>query len=274
MAGEPIASGMRPQRSWTGFLDLELQRRVLSSSSEADRARLSSCSAAHASAYLVPKAGAARKDSWYSPSEFVVLIRHRLGLPVAASEATCTICHELRADVLGRHSLCCRHGLERKDLHNVFRNELTKLASLALTTPRLEQVIGVTDSRRIDVVLGNYRRAGRQVVVDVMVTFPLQTHLVRHAIETPGGAATYQERLKHDKYDGLCAQQGLHLVPALADTFGAFGAAGLELLRELARRWGSRIDVHPSAAIPLALGRINVAIMRGVARLLLCNAQH
>ena len=107
-----------------------------------------------------------------------------------------------------------------------------------------------------------------------MLTYPLQPHLVQHAIATPGGAATFQERLKHTKYDRVCAQQGLHLVPVLADTFGAFGAAGLELLKELARRWGKRIDVLPGTAIPLALGRINVAIMRGVARLLLCNAQH
>ena len=86
------------------------------------------------------------------------------------------------------------------------------------------------------------------------------------------GANTYGERKVNAYSGGITAHTSYSVVPIIMDMLGCWGSPALKLIRRAAIARGKRFDVHPSRSIPLAFQRINIKVMRCVARLLSRNA--
>ncbi|KAJ9435234.1 hypothetical protein DIPPA_12794, partial [Diplonema papillatum] len=154
------------------------------------RARIQSCSAQHASAWLYGNAEADPR-LWLSPAELAVAIRLRLGLPIAPMPSICRLCGTGSADVDGVHARSCFSGGRRTRMHNALRDVIADFARRGLLAPAVERpVFSNTERKRPDI---SYVRDGTTVVLDVAVTFPLQPsnpQYAKRAAEKPGGAAT------------------------------------------------------------------------------------
>ncbi|KAJ9435106.1 hypothetical protein DIPPA_09513, partial [Diplonema papillatum] len=135
------------------------------------RARIQSCSAQHASAWLYGNAEADPR-LWLSPAELAVAIRLRLGLPIAPMPSICRLCGTGSADVDGVHARSCFSGGRRTRMHNALRDVIADFARRGLLAPAVERpVFSNTERKRPDI---SYVRDGTTVVLDVAVTFPLQ----------------------------------------------------------------------------------------------------
>ncbi|KAJ9448445.1 hypothetical protein DIPPA_10562 [Diplonema papillatum] len=192
------------------------------------RARIQSCSAQHASAWLYGNAEADPR-LWLSPAELAVAIRLRLGLPIAPMPSICRLCGTGSADVDGVHARSCFSGGRRTRMHNALRDVIADFARRGLLAPAVERpVFSNTERKRPDI---SYVRDGTTVVLDVAVTFPLQPsnpQYAKRAAEKPGGAATaYATAVKEGKYRGIIDNEPNPrewlAVPLVVDTFGAWG---------------------------------------------------
>ncbi|KAJ9435181.1 hypothetical protein DIPPA_10766, partial [Diplonema papillatum] len=190
------------------------------------RARIQSCSAQHASAWLYGNAEADPR-LWLSPAELAVAIRLRLGLPIAPMPSICRLCGTGLADVDGVHARSCFSGGRRTRMHNALRDVIADFARRGLLAPAVERpVFSNTERKRPDI---SYVRDGTTVVLDVAVTFPLQPsnpQYAKRAAEKPGGAATaYATAVKEGKYRGIIDNEPNPrewlAVPLVVDTFGA-----------------------------------------------------
>ena len=157
-----------------------------------------------------------------------------------------------------------RERLER------LRDALFNIASRALMNPIKEQrPFSTAPNLRIDLLL---RFGSLVTAIDTAITAGRSSaELLAAAIASPGGASTLYEECKVATYGAAADADHITLVPFVADTHGALGSSALPLLHSIARSWGARYDVGPSRSIPLTLQLINVAVMKQVAHLLLCN---
>ncbi|KAJ9455086.1 Astacin [Diplonema papillatum] len=217
------------------------------------RARIQSCSAQHASAWLYGNAEADPR-LWLSPAELAVAIRLRLGLPIAPMPSICRLCGTGSADVDGVHARSCFSGGRRTRMHNALRDVIADFARRGLLAPAVERpVFSNTERKRPDI---SYVRDGTTVVLDVAVTFPLQPsnpQYAKRAAEKPGGAATaYATAVKEGKYRGIIDNEPNPrewlAVPLVVDTFGAWCPGALTELRQIARKSALREDRTASAA--------------------------
>jgi hypothetical protein len=112
------------------------------------------------------------------------------------------------------------------------------------------------------------------VVVDVTVVYPLGRTPPSHPHRSGGlgsAATELADTGKHVKYDADCARLNFRLITAAFDTYGAICPAAAGMIKELARRKCSRLGIPKSIGIPREFALLNVALMRGIACLLLTN---
>jgi hypothetical protein len=127
-------------------------------------------------------------------------------------------------------------------------------------------------TQRADIVLR--RQVRRTTAIDVAVTFPLRLGApVSAAAETPGGAATLYENVKWHEYGEAASRANIDFVPFVFDTFGAIGSSAWPLLRSIFRCAAQRRGISRVVATQSGLLDLNVHLMRGVAHILLMNAQ-
>ena len=238
-----------------------------------DAARVRSCASPHASAWLLPYDsvyGAA--NCWLGNAEFSALCKHRLGLPVTDRASTCRLCGKVEADTRGYHSLTCMGSGLRTRAHHALRDAIYEIAGTALLCPRKEGgPFAAQPSLRADVVLTG-AGFGRPHAIDCAIVHPAQARFRAAASTTAAGAATAYEAVKRAKYGAFAAAEHVKLVPAVVDVYGGFSTSFLELIRTLARPWGRRFDLAPCRSIPLVASRLNLVLMRSIARILLFNA--
>jgi hypothetical protein len=234
-----------------------------------DQARVNSCSRAFASAYLMPVPFEDQIVGWLSAAEFQTAARLRLGQPLTAAPITCRLCCAKEADVYGNHSLVClNHGL-RTRLHDNVRDFVSSAASTALLRPQREvQCFGPTGKRCDIFIDGSHPRA-----IDVAITHFATLNNLKHAAETPGGAATkYETSVKTVKYGALATAARVVFAPVVFDTLGALGDSGLETMKFIATKWGQRFNLAPSRAITVVMQRLSSLFMQGICRMLLVNS--
>jgi hypothetical protein len=166
---------------------------------------------------------------------------------------------------------------ERTKLHNAMRGAVASLASAANVGPRVEVSVGLaadTTNKRIDILFEGLRAATKTIVTDVTIVHALQEQFIKPGVECglAGSAATTAgESIKHTKYQRECEARGYKLVPLAFDTYGALCAGGAALLKDLARRKCNRLGIGKFVGVPRELLLINVALMRGISRLLNMN---
>jgi hypothetical protein len=71
--------------------------------------------------------------------EVQILVKLRLGLPVATEGATCPLCPGKALDPQGHHALTCRRGPDVTSRHNSLRNTVFNTCRRGLLNPILEQ---------------------------------------------------------------------------------------------------------------------------------------
>ncbi len=239
---------------------------------EVTRARVMSTSSAFASAWQSPEPGA--DPTWLTEQERQILVLHHLGLPLTAAPAPCVNCGGKHvADVMGLHSLACTQGPSKYRLHNGLRDGVTAYAQEALWRPRKEpRPFSADPNSRPDIIVFiGPEESRRAAVIDVAVVSHCGDS-IKAAAAAAGGASTAYERKKVLRYAALAAADDYKLVPLVIDTFGAWGESALPFLKEMARAWGKRLDLHPSRSSTLMLGSLSTIHMRTIARVLLLNA--
>eukprot|EP00731_Ephydatia_muelleri_P031031 Em0022g545a len=109
-----------PQKALSFKIDTEQFRALLDSSSPANKARLLSASASHASSWLsvVPSV---ELGLHLDPHEFCVGIRWWLGLDFSRG-LSCSLCPNTALDLLGHHAVTCKKGGDVVTRHNRLRD--------------------------------------------------------------------------------------------------------------------------------------------------------
>lgn len=231
-------------------------------------ARFKSCSASGAILSL-PHPDDEPKDLWLPAEMFTMLLRYRLGLPVDTRAHPCTICNGKHiSDQYGNHSLSCMTGGNHTTIHNAMRNIISKLASYAGFSPRLEPTIAST-SKRGDILL---RRAGETWnLVDVAVINPLGASNIAAAMNSVGGACHEYAKHKFKSYTALTAEAGWKLSPLVVDTLGAWDPDAIPLLRQIFDACGERFGVPRHRRMTRYMRQLQMTLARQVTETLARN---
>ena len=178
-----LQPGRKAQKVLCAAIDDQRHARMLATSTQTDRARITSCAGEYAGAFLVPAYPI--PASWLLPAEFVVVLRLRLGLPVAAEAVPCALClGTATADTLGHHSCCCMEGGDRTHLHNALVDAVHVFSSYALLGSRREQnPFPLHPALRLDGMLT--RGVARPTLTDQACIFPLRPSHEEHAASCP-----------------------------------------------------------------------------------------
>jgi hypothetical protein len=257
------------QRKLSRELDRAMAEELKPQMAPALRARVTSAAAPHANAWMAPSPGA-DKPQWLNPSEWDVLIRRRLCLPVSDTEVQCGNCLRSKCDVMGNHAVACMRGPSRWTIHNTIRDAVSRVCQDALLSPVVEPTCFETNERP-DVLIRFPGIGGRRslAVVDVAMT---STHTnIRAATASPGGAATVYEANKRRKYQARADEIRADLVPLIVDDCGAWGKSALPFWRRVAARYQIRYDISNAKAMSAVMGVISSAMMGAVARAILCS---
>jgi hypothetical protein len=231
-------------------------------------ARLASCSAKGASAYLaVTFVAHAHFDPWMNGTRFVTQCRRRLGHVLAEAPAPCTICGKMTADVLGDHSAECMGGGQKTLVHHPVVQVLHERSSQALLHSVREATPFAGSAKRVDWFLRQLKEAH-----DFAVTSPMQSSAAMDCARVvPGGHATAYEATKTSHYAEECAVNGVKLFPVIVDSFGAFGSAAYPVLRKIALGLARRFGLPFSIQYQLLMLEVNVVLLSGLADVLACN---
>jgi hypothetical protein len=250
--------------AWMDRLDVE------------SRARVMSCSMPVSYGWLLPMLFEDEVESWMTPGQFQVLMRHRLGLAIYAPPLPdappqlCRMCQKVEATP--RHSLVCLAGGLRTAVHNNLRDLLHRLGSTALWAPRTEVTFPHLDKTlRVDVL---FTALKRPLAIDVSVTVvdSVTRGNFSHAATKPGGVAdAVALTRKSSKYAATLAAINVDFAPLVFDTFGALNHEGAAMLKKLACAWGRSFEIVPGRAIPLVHHRVSAVLNRGLAQLLIVN---
>ena len=146
-------------------------------SSAANKARLLSASAPHASSWLwvVPSLGLGLH---HDPAEFQITVMWWLGMN-SSIQSVCPFCPNITLDPLGHHAVSCRHGGDVVIRHNCLRNIFAEFCRRAHLSVRVEVGQGLSrvqsNSRQADVLADAWERA-KPAAFDATVTSPPLLH--------------------------------------------------------------------------------------------------
>ena len=213
-----------PQTALSFKIDTEQFRALLDSSSPANKARLLSASASHASSWLsvVPSV---ELGLHLDPHEFCVGIRWWLGLDISRG-LTCSLCPNTALDLLGHHAVTCKKGGDVVTRHNRLRDVFVDFCHQAHLGVHVEVGSNLTpDGSRScpgDVLVRDWI-TGRFAAFDFTVSSPLSVALLNQACITSGFAALSAETRKHKANDPTCSELGWVCVPLAVETYGNWG---------------------------------------------------
>jgi hypothetical protein len=250
-------------------IDQEQQRRLHNMFDEdetREKARLASLALAHSGDWL-SCAPIKSLGLHLRPSEFVMALKYRLGVPIYASQGPCPACLRL-SDRHGDHALCCGTGGERISRHNSLRDAFFDVAVSAGLSPTKEGrfLLPGVDRRPADVLLPHWE-AGLDAALDITVVTSLQAATVARAAEEPGFALEFAHERKLRGAEDLCRQQGLAFLPLVAEALGAWHPSAQKQVKKL----GSALARHTGQPDGEATGhlwqRLGVLLQRGNANL-------
>eukprot|EP00660_Eupelagonema_oceanica_P019408 gene19408-biopygen21572 len=270
---DPELPSAIPQKVLSAALDQALATKLLATApSEAQQANLLS--------ELQPGAGDFLQaqpikmdgvDLTFTPAEFVVALRYRLGLPQAEAAGFCGLCGKV-FDVYGYHATKCRkQGLGGR--HDALRDQVFEWTKDArwrserekpgLLPPSPDDPAGRRRPADVyDAVLG---------AIDFAVTSPIRHQVQYDAARTPLAAALQYEEFKRTYLDtaAQCSRQGFEYTPAIFETTGARTPTVSRMLHDLARARAARRGAEPARIVRQQHEALSVIIRRQNARYLL-----
>jgi hypothetical protein len=236
-------------------------------SSPANKARLLSSSAAHASSWLsvVPSVGLGlHLDS----SEFHTAVKWWLGMNSTA-RSSCPFCPDIALDPLGHHAVSCRHGGDVVIRHNRLRNIIADFCRRAHLSVRIEVGRGLLGThnytRPADVLVDGWDRA-KPAAFDVTVTSPLTPVTLNEASINEGAAALAAETRKHAANDARCQALGWSCIPLAVETFGNWGREAQGVFSRLATLLALHQGRSKSTVVRDIYGHLSISLVRSVAR--------
>jgi hypothetical protein len=270
----------KPQQWCSGLVDAALRLRLLASGdrtqdSQQDhaadriRARLLSASLPYSGAWL--SAFPIRHLDFTLPSRmFRMLLRYRLGIPLASSPSLCGHCNGQTLDIYGDHAAQCPGVFGNTARHNLVRDALfvlLKKANFAARTEVLRLFPGDPGKRPADVLV-DYWTGSRSVCLDVAISNPLSLSAIKYAAKRPGYAAHHTASKKQSKYAAACRVNNLAFVPFVLETFGGFGPSAVAVVKRIAAALSDASDMTLAVATHRVATRLSFVCQRGLARTL------
>ena len=145
------------------------------------------------------------------PTEFVPIVRYRLGINVYSSEGNCPACGQ-QSDKMGDHALACARSRDRIARHDLLRDLIFEAATNASLAPVKEErhLLPGTVARPGDVFIRRWSD-GKDAALDVTLTSPLASSNLAAATARPGGAldSAYDRKMRDTAEDskGLSSSQ-------------------------------------------------------------------
>ena len=232
----------KPQRQLSSLLDKAAWEAQLAAARPAERAALLSEGEVGARAFLaaVPH-GRVRME----PSVFVTELRARLGVAEATVDMWCPLCDAV-LDTHSHHAAMCVAGGERVQRHNALRDLVALWAEQGGLQPEKEKA-GLLLPNRPDEARTSHRRPadvylpafnGAPTALDFAVTATQRLDALQQV--GVGGAAAaavaYTEvKRQHLNTAAACASSGIHFLPLVVETTGAWAPEAQKALNQIAR---------------------------------------
>ena len=216
----------------------------MESSSPANRARLLSVAAPHASSWLsvVPSPGLGLH---LESNEFQMAIRWWLGLDTSG-RSMCPFCPNTALDPLGHHAVTCRHGGNVFTRHNRLRDEVFDLCRHAHLSVSVERDHGLTrdlaHTRPADILIAGWDR-GKPAALDLTITSPLCSVILGESCHQAGAVALAAETRKLHSNGPKCQELGWSCIPLAVETYGNWGKQAHDTFSRLA----SFLAIHQSS---------------------------
>ena len=270
---ESILASPIPQRILSQRLDDHSFGLVIAAATDADKARLLSTSAPHATSWLsvVPSIGLGLH---LDPNELQIPVKWWLGLDTSRG-SSCGLCPDVALDPLGHHAATCRRGGDVVIRHNRLRDVFLSFCHQAHIAARLEAGSGLTPgldrARPADVLVRDWAQ-GKPAAFDITVTSPLTPAILAEASRRVDAAAEAAENRKHTANDPKCAELGWRCVPLAVETYCNWGEEARGTFALLATRlaFGSS-SFRKARVISDMFGRLNITLVRAIARAILAR---
>lgn len=262
-----------PQRALSSRLDTCLSEMLRQQAPTVDRARLFAVSAPHACAWLQALPSEA-VDQRMSHTDFLAALQLWLGVSVQPTDTWCPKCDQI-LDSRAFHCLACMAGGDAVALHNLLRDHIFNTARAAGFNPEREEPGLLPDApqRRPGDLYFPTWPGGSRVAMDFAVTSPLQSSAVTAAAQRHlAAAALYEEHKLTDRDTARsCAEQGIRLIPMIAESFGGWGEAAQKAFSVIAGAKAARTGLDISITTSQLYEGLSIKIMRANARALLAR---
>ena len=199
-------------------------------------------------------------------SEFRLLVRWWLGLPILPVGATLPGCPLCRAsiDPFGDHLVCCElNGCTQR--HNAFRNAFHAICSRHGIAVEKEAEC-VAGRRPADILLLQWSR-GQHVAIDFVCSHP--AGLAQHplVVDNVKRHCNKAESKKMAMDGPPCEEKGWGFSPFAFSTWGGLGSSAKEVLFEVTKRATADLKGWPKIrAISDIRAELSVTLMRQIAR--------
>jgi hypothetical protein len=219
-------------------------------------------SASHPAAKRWLSVSPSSKDLWLSNPQFVLAARNLLDVKSPNLPDTCR-CGSSILPPFSSHFHSC-HLMRRREV--TARHDL-----LVQSVARLARSVGCTVTVEPRPITGQSIRPDLKIVgstgslmVDVSVAHPLASSFIRASSVERGRAAASRERVKQRKYAALAAREHCQILGFVLESYGAFGADAVKVLKFLANEGDyNGVIITPAQFLSYARNVISVTLQRG-----------
>ena len=206
-------------------------------------------------------------------SEFIPVLKYRLGMPVYTSSGLCPAC-KLPSDRMGDHSLGCRTTSDRIARHNMLRDVLFEAASSADLGPSKEErhLLPGTSARPGDVTIRRWTN-GKDSAIDVTVTGPLCPSNVAGAAARAGDALEKAVKRKSRETAEDCQREGLVFLPFAVETLGSLHQGAITQIKLLARALARCKGLEEGEVTDQIFGKLSLTLMKANALMISTRCQ-
>ena len=179
---------------------------------------------------------------------------------------------EFGLDPLGHHALTCKCGGDVVLRHNALRDTLVHFLHRVHASVQVEVGAGLfpdhSQSRPADILLQNWN-LGRPVALDISVVSPLNPSTLAEAGATFGAVLEATESRKHQANDEKCSALGWVSTPLAVDSYGAWGKEASLFLAQVAARLAIHKSLPKSQASFDLFSNLSICLIRANARAIL-----
>jgi len=171
-------------------------------------------------------------------------------------------------DVYGHHASVCAVKGDRIKRHNLIRDIIYDFCYAAAWAPSKEKpyLLPNTSERPADVFVPNYS-FGKDLVLDVAITCPLQHKYLNDASATAGFACNdYAENIKQKNFQARVEQEGFLYLPFILETFGGFSDDVGDFIHRLSSNVATRLNDSKASIQKNMYEMISCVLMKSLAR--------